>query len=276
MRVAPKTPFAVSKVVTRSAMVAELEPLTLSGKVVCVHSAMKRIGYVVGGVQAVVEALLETVGPDGTVMMPSYTGGISDPAEWRFPAVPAEDIETVRDQICLYDPLKSPTQSMGAVAEYFRTYPGTIRSGHPQSSFTGNGRQAEDLLREHPMAFRFGVRSPLGTLCRMDGAVLLLGAPYRTTSLFHLVRSFLPDQESVVKRYPVAGQDGVEWVEAEDIAYPTVWFEDGMDFLIDQGIARRSVFGETQALTFPARDAVVALVGWLDGDRQAARAALAP
>jgi aminoglycoside 3-N-acetyltransferase len=274
MRVPPKTPFAVSKVVTRSVMTADLKPLALSGMTVCVHSAMKRIGYVVGGVQAVVEALLDTVGPDGTVMMPSYTGGISDPAEWRFPAVPAEEIETVRSQICPYDPQKSPTQSMGAVAEYFRTYPGTLRSGHPQSSFTANGRQAEDLLRDHSAAFRFGVESPLGALCRMNGAVLLLGAPYRTTSLFHLVRSFLPEQEQVVKRYPVAGPDGVEWREVEDIAYPTVWFEDGMDFLIDQGIATRSVFGETTALVFPARDAVVALVGWLDGDQQAARAAL--
>jgi len=272
MRVPPKVPYSVSNVVTRASMVNDLNRFDLpEDAAVCVHSAMKRIGYVVGGVQAVVEALLEWAGTHGTIMMPAYSGDISDPAEWRFPAIPEDEIEFVRSQVFPFDEKNTPTRFMGAVAEYFRTYPGTIRSAHPQSSFTANGRDAERLLAGHELNFRFGASSPLGNLCRLGGYVLLLGAPYNTVSLFHLVRTFLPDQDKVVKRYPIKDVEGVHWVEAEDFEYPVTWFDDGVDFLISGGIAKVANVGECRAVLIPAREAVIALVEWLGGDTKAVR-----
>lgn len=44
-----------------------------------VHTSLEKIGYVCGGAQAVIEALIETVGEEGTVMMPTQSWKNLDP-----------------------------------------------------------------------------------------------------------------------------------------------------------------------------------------------------
>ena len=54
--------------VTRSALVRGLRDLGIrEGGVLMVHTRMSALGWVVGGSQSIVEALLEAVGPDGTL-----------------------------------------------------------------------------------------------------------------------------------------------------------------------------------------------------------------
>ena len=50
-----------------------------------VHSSLSSLGYVVNGANDVIDALLETIGKDGTLMMPSHTGDKTDPADWKNP-----------------------------------------------------------------------------------------------------------------------------------------------------------------------------------------------
>ena len=113
---------------------------------------MKQIGFLVGGARALIEALLSGLGDNGTLMMPSYTGDISDPAEWQFPAIPETQIGNARKYLCLYDPQRSPSRGMGVAAEYFRTYPNVVRSMHPQSSFIARPQCRGN--HEHDLAYR--------------------------------------------------------------------------------------------------------------------------
>jgi hypothetical protein len=93
-----------------------------------------------------------------------------------------------------FDPATTPSEGMGALAEYIRTMPEAVRSGHPQTSFAALGARAADCTRGHALGCRFGESSPLGWLHRQDAAVLLLGVGYEAFSAFHLAEYRLCDE----------------------------------------------------------------------------------
>jgi aminoglycoside 3-N-acetyltransferase len=61
---------------TRADIAADLARLGLGrGDAVFFHSSLKSLGWVEGGAEAVLEAFLDTVGPDGLVAVPTLTAG---------------------------------------------------------------------------------------------------------------------------------------------------------------------------------------------------------
>lgn len=67
--------------------------------ILLVHSSLSSLGWVCGGAQAVITALMNAVGSVGTLVMPAHSGEWSDPAEWRKPPVPKEWIQKIEEQI---------------------------------------------------------------------------------------------------------------------------------------------------------------------------------
>ena len=64
------------KVVIKEDIVKELRRVGLEkNDVVMVHTSLKSLGYVCGGAQTMIEALLEVVGEEGTIMAESGSGG---------------------------------------------------------------------------------------------------------------------------------------------------------------------------------------------------------
>ena len=58
-------------------MITKLREVGLEkGDTVMVHTSLKRMGYVCGGAQTVIEALMDVVGEAGTIMMPPSHGRI--------------------------------------------------------------------------------------------------------------------------------------------------------------------------------------------------------
>ena len=51
------------------------------GDVVIVHTSLKSIGYVCGGAQAVIEALIEVATSEGTIVMPTQSWKNLDPEQ---------------------------------------------------------------------------------------------------------------------------------------------------------------------------------------------------
>src|SRR5215216_7553101 len=77
--------------VTRDGLAADLGRLGVRpGSVLLVHSSLSSLGWVCGGAQAVVEALLDALGPDGTLVVPTHTGGNSEPSQWQHQPVPED------------------------------------------------------------------------------------------------------------------------------------------------------------------------------------------
>ena len=66
---------------TREEFLKELRMLGLSrGMVLLVEADSECLPYVVGGEQALIEALMELVGYEGTLIVPSFTPELLDPA----------------------------------------------------------------------------------------------------------------------------------------------------------------------------------------------------
>ena len=120
------------KIVTKADIVAGLQEIGLKeGDTVIVHTSLSSIGYVCGGAQTVIEALIEVVGEDGTIMMPTQSWKNLDPEAGVHWEVSEQDWDTIRENWPAYDKKITPTNTMGAVAEMFRSWPGASRSDHP-------------------------------------------------------------------------------------------------------------------------------------------------
>ena len=75
--------------ITFTSLVNDFHILGLQkGCVVIVHSSLSKIGWVCGGPVAVILALEEVLGKEGTLVMPTHCGENSDPAQWMHPPVP--------------------------------------------------------------------------------------------------------------------------------------------------------------------------------------------
>ena len=65
-------PYMSLPTITRDQLTEQFRALGLAlGDTVFVHSSLSRIGHVVGGAEAVLEALLDAVGPEGTAAAPT-------------------------------------------------------------------------------------------------------------------------------------------------------------------------------------------------------------
>lgn len=156
------------------------------GQNIMVHTSLSKLGFVCGGAQMVIEALLESVGEEGTIMMPTQTWKNLDPVTGVHWEEPEEWWQTIRDNWPAYDKEITPTNTMGAVAEMFRKWPGALRSDHPARSVAAYGKHAKYLTENHDLSNIFGDGSPIGKLYELDGYVLLIGVGYDKNTSIHL------------------------------------------------------------------------------------------
>ncbi|MFD2444575.1 aminoglycoside N(3)-acetyltransferase [Bacillus sp. CGMCC 1.16607] len=217
---------------TRSSLHADFKQLGLEdGMVVIVHSSLSAFGWVCGGPVTVVQALMDIIGAEGTIIMPTQTADNSDPAGWGNPPVPEEWWPVIREEMPAFDPNVTPTRGMGKIVEVFRTFPGVKRSSHPMYSFAAWGKHADYILSEQPLESGFGPRSPLGKIYELDGFILLLGVNHDSNTSLHLAEHAVPNREKVKKGAAYNFEGKRLWKTYEEIVYDSDVFEElGKEF----------------------------------------------
>ncbi len=130
-----------------------------------VHSSLRSFGYVAGGADTVVDALLETVSESGTVLVPTLTFSILK----SYPHV--------------FSVERTPS-STGRITETLRQRKGALRSAHPVSSAAAIGSQAAFLTAAHRDT-PCGPDSPYFRLYELGGKVVFFGASLGSNSVFH-------------------------------------------------------------------------------------------
>ena len=239
------------------------------GMLLNVHSSLSRMGWVAGGAQGVIAGLLDALGSNGTLMMPSHSAQLSDPANWQHPPAPADWWETIREQMPAYHPGRTPTRQMGAIAETFRSWPGVLRSPHPQTSHAALGPLAETIVAEHPLECLFGDASPMGRLYALDGHVLLLGVGHGNNTVLHLAedRAEFPGKTRHQEGAPILVNDERRWQTFRPLKVSDDDFEElGSAFAATGGQIQGRV-GHADALLFRARDVVDFAVDWFQAHR---------
>lgn len=197
------------------------------GQSIMVHTSLSKLGFVCGGPQIVIEALMESVGVDGTIMMPTQSWKNLDPVTGVHWEEPEQWWQTIRDNWPAYNKDITPTNTMGAVAEMFRKWPGVLRSDHPARSVASYGKHAEYLTKDHDLSNIFGEGSPIGKLYELNGYVLLIGVGYDKNTSLHLAdaRAEYPSKHNCTEHSAIMENGKRVWK-----AYDTL-FVDGEDFV---------------------------------------------
>lgn len=252
-------------------LVADLARLGVRpGEVLMVHASLRAIGPVEGRAAGLVAALDAAVGPEGTLLM---TLGAED--EWSWVNDHPEDLRA--DFLAdaePFDPLTTPAHAeIGALAEVFRTTPGTLVSNHPEGRFGARGRLARELTSGVPWDDYYGPGSPLERFIDAGGRVLRLGADENTVTLLHFAEylAHVPEKRRVRRHRKVIGAAGPEIrvVECLDDTLGIVdWHGEDYfalilrDYLASHDVPRGQVGGAESTL-IPARELVQFGARWM-------------
>ncbi len=150
------------------------------GMAVMVHSSLAGFGNVEGGADTVIDALLEVLGSDGTLMMPSFSGP---------------------DKV--FDYKKSPC-GLGEIPDSFWRRKEVRRSLHPTHSAAACGRHAGYFLEAHERAkTAYGENTPYKRLIDKGGFALMLGVDLDRLTILHTVEAFAdaPYLKTIRKKY---------------------------------------------------------------------------
>jgi aminoglycoside 3-N-acetyltransferase len=262
--------------IARSRLADDLRRLGVRpGAIAMVHTRMSAIGWVLGGSETVVRALLDALGPDGTLMAyASWEEHVYHAGDW-----PAEHRSAYAADPPVFDVATAEAdRDHGRIPERVRTWPGAERSAHPEASVVAIGPRARWLTATHPHDDGYGAASPFARLVEARGQVLLLGAPLDTTTLLHHAEAIArgPGKRRLTFVIPMAEGGRVVERSFTDIDTSTGAFaydrlgldEDELAVIaraaLAAGIGVRGRAGQAECHLFPAAELTAFAVAWLE------------
>lgn len=142
--------------ITRKQIAAGLRTLGLAdGDIVLLHSSLASLGQVEGGAKSAVEAFLDVLGPEGTLVVPAFG-------------------------------------ALGVIPEAVKEDPRAVRSVHPLAGVAAIGAKASELCRDHWHAqTAHGPDTPYTRIANLGGYVCLLGVDQDRSTTLHTVEAML-------------------------------------------------------------------------------------
>lgn len=217
------------------------------GDSLLVHCSLSKIGFIHGGPDTLIQALLETLGKEGTLLMPSFPAGGRN----------KDYIETNK----VFDVRLTPS-AMGKVSETFRLMPGVHRSLHPTDPVCAYGPLAKFYTETHfGQLTPYNEFSPFRKLADKHGKILMLGTTLNGagTSLHTLEDAVdfpYPVYDKNIYEVTIIDENGKEHQVKTKVHNPTQSAKRNCDALkpgfISAGVLKEYTIGQAQSLLIDA------------------------
>ena len=211
------------------------------GDTLLVHSSYKSFGDVDGGPQTVIQALEAALGPEGTLIMPTFNFDFNKGVPWDVRTTPSK---------------------MGVLTELVRQDPRARLVFHPFYSFAILGKYADRLggLRYKSSYER---NSVFGRLRDLDGKIMVIGLSYTNSmTFFHHIEQMEGVEYRFLKQFTgeVTDENGNTYTDTfemlvRDIDKGVITEVDPMGFLMEEkGIIKVRKIGEADVKLMKANE----------------------
>src|SRR5262245_19502072 len=226
-------------------VIGQLRALGLhEGDVLLVHTSFRVVRPIQGGPSGLIAAIRDALGPEGTLVMPSWTGSDEEP----------------------FDPKTTPASpDLGVVADTFWRMPGVQRSDHC-FAFSAAGPRAREIV-SGPLPLPPHIpESTAGHVHDLDGKVLLIGVDHDADHLIHAA-ALLANVPYRVPKHITALKDGsatrIEYLENDCCCQR---FNLANEWLPSRGLQTEGPVGHARARLARARDIVAVALEHLHRD----------
>lgn len=211
------------------------------GDTLLVHSSYKSLGPVDGGPQTVINALLAALGPEGTLIMPSFNFDFNKGGPWDVRSTPSQ---------------------MGILTELVRKDPRAKRVFHPIYSFAIIGKHAE-MLGNLRYKSSYERNSVFGKLRDLDGKIMVIGLSYTNSmTFFHHIEQMEGVDYRFLKQFrgQVTDWDGMTKVDTfemfvRDIDKGVITEVNPMGALMEkEGVIQSKKIGEADVKLMKAKE----------------------
>ena len=230
------------------------------GDVVMVHASVRAVGDVIGGPDQIHLAVQDAVGRTGTVVMyvscPRYYDEVG-----RGTLSPDEERQ-ILSGLAPFDPATArAARDNGALAEFFRTWPGTVVNDHV-ARFAVRGARAAHLVAPQPWDFALGRGSLLERFAELDGRIALVGSDHDAVTFLHYAEHVadLPGRRITAYQVPTEGPGGTVWRRMEEVDtnvahdhWPHRFFAAIVDAFIERTENPGGLVGGAATYILPAR-----------------------
>ena len=209
-----------------------------------IHSSMLKFGLFEGGLPGLMKCLHSVLGTESTILMPTFTLTYGETRTWDYHNSKAET---------------------GALCEYFRKLPETLRTIHPFHSMAVSGPLAKRFEQCTNLS-SFGENSPYALLYELGAYNIALGIGLVGGATFlHHAEEEAKVPYRLYKEFPgdVFNKDGKKSPNtykmfvreiATEYEYRNVWDHVLDDFLADDLVVIKNLKGAT-ILSFPIKPA---------------------
>lgn len=201
-----------------------------SGDIVLLHSSLVSLGQVEGGPEAVVEAFMSVLGPEGTLAVPAFG-------------------------------------ALGIIAEVVKHHPQVVFSDAPVGTVAAIGAKAEEICRGHWQAdTAHGHGTPYMRIAEMNGYICLLGVDQDRNTTLHTVEALaeLPYLSDTTHTFKVDGKEITKTWKYYPGPHRNFI---GVDKLLgDAGLMKIARIGNAQVRLMPAQEVIELLVSFAEED----------